>query len=84
MCRKNVLVEENPGPHDEFEDVIQSLQSFQQLLRKLLRIIHIVLQDFCQLSEKNIHTHTVLQIKTKHTITQRQQHESIALVPTHV
>lgn len=56
MCRKNVLVEENPGPHDEFEDVIQSLQSFQQLLRKLLRIIHIVLQDFCQLSKKYPHT----------------------------
>lgn len=45
----NLLVKEDPGAYDELKDVLQSLHSLQQLLRELLCIVHIVLQNLGQL-----------------------------------
>lgn len=52
--RWDILVEQNSGADDELEDVLQSLHGLQQLLRQLLSIVHVVLQDFGQLPSNTI------------------------------
>lgn len=52
----HVLVEEDPGANDELEDVLQGFHGLQQLLCQLLSVVHVVFQDFGQLSrEKQKH-----------------------------
>lgn len=46
----HVLVEEDSGANDELEDVLQGFHGLQQLLCQLLSVVHIVFQDFSQLS----------------------------------
>lgn len=50
----DLLVEQDSGADDELEDVLQSLHSLQQLLRQLLSVVHVVLQDFGQLPSNTI------------------------------
>lgn len=48
----HILVEEDSGANDELEDVLQGFHGLQQLFRQLLSVVHIVFQDFGQLSRK--------------------------------
>lgn len=51
---QDILVEEDSGADNELEDVLQSLHGLQQLLRQLLGIVHVVLQNFGQLPTKTV------------------------------
>lgn len=51
--RQGVPVEEDSGADDELEDVLQSLHGLQKLFRQLFSVIHVVLQDFGEFSEKH-------------------------------
>ena len=50
----NILVKEDSGADDKLEDVLQSLHGPQQLLRQLLSVVHVVLQNFGQLPANTI------------------------------
>lgn len=56
FMQQYVLIEEDSGADDEFEDVFQRLHGPEQLFCKLLCIVHVVLQNFGQFPANTIGT----------------------------
>ena len=59
FMQQYILVEEDSGAHNEFEDVFQRLHGPQQLFCKFLCIVHIVLQNFGQFPANTIAAESV-------------------------